>query len=41
MFERRIVAVDDGDLVAMAHGAQGREQFGAEDRRYADQHDQP
>ena len=38
MFQRRIVAVDDGDLVAMAHRAQGRQQFGPEDGGYADQH---
>ena len=38
MFLRRIVAIDNGDFVAMAHGAQGEQQFGAENGRDADQH---
>src|SRR5687768_11658888 len=35
-----IVPVDDGKLVAMAHGPQDRQEVGAEQGRYADQHPQ-
>ncbi|MNL26351.1 hypothetical protein D3C87_1478720 [compost metagenome] len=38
MFLAGIIAVDQRDLVTMTHGSEGREQFGAEDRVYAFQH---
>ncbi len=37
---RRVVPVDKGDFVAMAHGAQRRQKVRTEQRRDSDQHAQ-